>query len=145
MMPARFVCVDEIPVLPNGKIDARRIPVRHDLATVGTAVSEIERVLLRAWCEVLGLPDVGVDDNFFDVGGHSLLLTQLIFRIREAFRVELPLRVLFDARTIVDMTVAITEKQVEAENPDDVVQMLRELRGLSPEEIKVLLEEDSAI
>jgi acyl carrier protein len=88
---------------------------------------------------VLGRKRIGKQENFFDLGGHSLLLTQLAVRITEAFGVEVPLRVLFDAVTIQAMTLAIAEYQFAQADGDEMAAMLDELKHLSPEEINAYL------
>ncbi len=77
---------------------------------VGTALSETEKKLAAIWREVIGLQEVGREDNFFDLGGHSVLLIQVITRVRKTFRVELTLRHLFEAPTIDELARIIDEK-----------------------------------
>jgi len=85
---------------------------------------------------------ISIYDNFFELGGHSLLLTQLASRIRTTFQVELPLRILFDVKDVVEMTEAIAERQVAQVDETEMAAMLSELKGLSPEEIQALLEQE---
>jgi acyl carrier protein len=63
----------------------------------------VEELLAGIWSDVLGVERIGIHDDFFELGGHSLLATQVASRVREAFRVELPLRSLFEAHTIADL------------------------------------------
>ncbi|HEY6801976.1 MAG TPA: amino acid adenylation domain-containing protein [Pyrinomonadaceae bacterium] len=112
MMPASFVVLDKFPLLPNGKIDRHALPapdaVRPELAVAFVAPrTRTELTLADVWSDLLDLPHVGVHDNFFDLGGHSLLTTQLISRVRELFNVELPLREVFQQPTIAQLAVAI--------------------------------------
>jgi phthiocerol/phenolphthiocerol synthesis type-I polyketide synthase E len=65
--------------------------------------SEEEQVIAEIWSELLGITPIGVDDNFFELGGHSLLATQIVARIRDRYRIELPLRKLFEARTVAEL------------------------------------------
>jgi len=116
MAPASFVILDELPLLPNGKIDRRALPapeaVRPDLPHAFIAPrTGIERSLAGLWSDLLGLPQVGIHDNFFDLGGHSLLTTQLISRVRELFQVELPLRQVFQQPTIAALAIVIEQIQ----------------------------------
>jgi hypothetical protein len=83
---------------------------------------------------------VGIHDNFFELGGHSLLITQVASRIQQTFQVHLPLRTLFEAPTISDLSVAIATAQLGQEDASETVQMLDELKNLSAEEVKALLE-----
>jgi acyl carrier protein len=108
------VILDELPLLPNGKIDRRALPapdaVRPELAGAFVAPrTRTEQSLADAWSDLLGLPQVGVNDNFFDLGGHSLLTTQLISRVRELFQVEVPLREVFQQPTIAQLAIVIEQ------------------------------------
>jgi thioester reductase-like protein len=92
---------------PNGKIDRHALPApdpaRAELTETFVAPrNPLEEVLTNIWAEVLGLERVGIHDNFFELGGHSLLTVKLIFRVREVFQVELPLRNLFEAPTVAE-------------------------------------------
>jgi acyl carrier protein len=112
MIPSSFVVLDELPLLPNGKIDRRRLPapdaVRPDLPGVYVAPrTGVERSLAEVWADLLGVARVGIHDNFFELGGHSLLTTQLVSRVRELFQVELPLRQVFEHPTINGLAEAI--------------------------------------
>jgi amino acid adenylation domain-containing protein len=113
MVPASIIAVDRIPRTPSGKIDRRALPTperaRHGGATgyVAPATAD-EAMLATIWQEVLGVPRVGAEDDFFmDLGGHSLLATQVIARVRRTFHVELPLRALFDRPTVRELAAAM--------------------------------------
>src|SRR6185369_11650903 len=113
MMPAAFILLDELPLSRNGKVDRRALPAPDQVEgrnsdQVRTANTWYEELLIELWAEVLHVGEVSTDANFFELGGHSLLATQLISRIREAFRVEIPLRALFE-----DPTVAGLAKRIE--------------------------------
>lgn len=100
----------------------------------------IERKLAEIWRELLGLEQVGIHDHFFDSGGHSLLGTQLISRVREAFQVELPLTILFtDAPTVAGLAAAIELSRIAQADVSEVATTLEELEKLSDEQIKALL------
>jgi hypothetical protein len=100
MIPARYVRVDRLPVTVNGKVD--RAALREIRAAGGdrgtaraAAKTGLEARIAGAWREVLGLDDVGRDENFFDVGGHSLLVPRLQSRLRQALAEELSARAAF--------------------------------------------------
>jgi acyl carrier protein len=112
MVPSAFVVLESLPLTPNGKVDRRALPtpdpIKSELA--GSYVpprTAVEEVLVKIFAEVLGLKRVGIHDNFFELGGHSLLATQLVSRVRDAFGVELPLRSVFEAPAIAQLSQVI--------------------------------------
>lgn len=132
MVPAIFVLLDALPLTEHGKIDRRALPLPDVQNTLRdepfTAPrTPIEERLTVILCSLLELDHVSVNDNFFFLGGHSLLGTQLIARIRAAFAVEIALRTLFDTPTIADLSSEIERlifARVEAMNEDEVQRLL---------------------
>ena len=100
MRPAALLLLRRFPLSNNGKVDREQLPEPQDRPDLpdgyAVAMTATEKTLARMWAEVLDLEEVGINDSFFDLGGHSLLATRLIVRIRDAFCMELPLRILFD-------------------------------------------------
>ncbi|NMG11915.1 non-ribosomal peptide synthetase [Brasilonema sp. UFV-L1] len=112
MMPSAFVVLESLPLTPNGKVDRRalRAPdlIKPELAGGCVAPrTPLEEVLVKIFAEVLGLKRLGIHDNFFELGGHSLLATQLVSRVRDAFKVELPLRSVFESPTIAELSKVV--------------------------------------
>jgi amino acid adenylation domain-containing protein len=112
MQPSAFVVLDSLPLTPNGKVDRKALPApdNSDARQAGAYKaprSHVEEVLALLWGQVLGVEEVGVEDSFFALGGHSLLAAQLVSRVREAFKLEMPLRLIFEAATIARMAEAI--------------------------------------
>jgi acyl carrier protein len=112
MVPSAFVFLDALPLTPSGKIDRKALPApnpsRPELESVFVAPhTPTEEVVARIWADVLKLEEVGIDDNFFELGGHSLVAMQVISRLRDAFRFELPLRMLFEYPTIASLAEQI--------------------------------------
>jgi acyl-coenzyme A synthetase/AMP-(fatty) acid ligase/acyl carrier protein len=112
MVPAEFVSIESVPVTANGKLDRAALPSssgnRHSEAYVGPRTA-VEEELVKILAPLLKLERVGVNDNFFLLGGHSLLGTQLIARISETFGVDLTLLKLFDHPTVAEMSVEIED------------------------------------
>ncbi|HSU54248.1 MAG TPA: HAD-IIIC family phosphatase, partial [Candidatus Dormibacteraeota bacterium] len=105
MVPSAFVFLEALPLTPNGKVDRKALPVpeqdRNAAATeFAAARTPTEENICAIWRDLLGLKQVGIRDNFFDLGGNSLLAIRVISRIRETTKLELPLSVLFDTPTI---------------------------------------------
>lgn len=105
----------------------------------------IQQEIVNVWQELLGIEQIGVYDNFFELGGHSLLATQLVSRMREKFKVELPLRELFESPTIATLTESIDKvRGTQAENTDEIVDLLKMVEGLSDDEVRTMLKEKKA-
>jgi amino acid adenylation domain-containing protein/non-ribosomal peptide synthase protein (TIGR01720 family) len=122
MVPSSFVTLDALPLTPSGKLDRRRLPAperaRPELEQVLVAPrTPLEAELARLWSEVLSIDLVGIHDDFFELGGHSLLATQLVSRMRDRFQVELPLRELFEARTVAGVAAVIERSNPELAAP----------------------------
>jgi len=105
--------------------------------------SELEQQLTRLFAEMLGIDRVGIHDNFFDLGGNSLVATQLLSRLRDELAVETPLRTLFEAPTAAQLARALVVHQAENVSRDDLAQALAELRQMSREELRARLAGDA--
>lgn len=115
MIPSHFVFLDQFPVTPTGKLDRKALPAPPDPVTVSRhakpkPMSSLEQTLAKIWSEVLGIPDIGVDDDFFDLGGHSLLAFRLIARIREQLDVQLRPSILFQAKSIAGLAAQMVDQ-----------------------------------
>jgi amino acid adenylation domain-containing protein len=119
MVPSMIVLLPRIPLNPNGKIDRKALPAPETVQArefVAPKIAEEEKVA-KIWQEVFRRERISTDDNFFDLGGHSLMATQVISRIREQFHLELPIRTMFEHPTIAGLAKAIAEA---AETPSPV-------------------------
>jgi hypothetical protein len=116
MEPAAFVVLREFPLTPNGKINRRALPApelsRADIAEAYAAPrNEVEQKLAEIWCDVLMLEEAGVNDGFFELGGNSLLGTQVLARVREVFGVQLSLRSVFESPTIAELAQLLMQSK----------------------------------
>ncbi|MHB8063935.1 MAG: condensation domain-containing protein [Ruminiclostridium sp.] len=107
MIPSYYIQMDKIPVTPNGKIDRRKLPELHyetENSNYEEPRNETEKVMVEIWKEVLGLEKVGINDNFFETGGHSLKAIILISKIAKEFSKEVTINDLFRMPTISEIT-----------------------------------------
>jgi amino acid adenylation domain-containing protein len=144
MVPSALVLLETMPLTSNRKVDCRALPVpdrsRSELEKAFVAPrTPVEQTLADIWREVLKLERVGIHDNFFDLGGHSLKATQVVSRVCEALQANVPLRALFEAPTIEELANMIMEKRVARASEEDVSSTLTELESLSDEEAQRLL------
>ena len=112
MVPATFSILEALPLTPNGKIDCRALPdpaqAKLDpIETTDVPRSHDEILMADIWKDLLGLPQVGIHDRFFEIGGHSLLSVRLMSRIEDIFQISIPLQVLFDDPSIDGLTGVI--------------------------------------
>jgi amino acid adenylation domain-containing protein len=156
MVPTVFIELQYMPLLPSGKIDRSALPNPSpgSLAKRRTIVygrSEIEKRLTSIWREVLEIDDVSINDNFFELGGHSLGGLRVLARVRRDFRVEVPIRSVFERPTIADLALEVerlkaqgtTVQTIAPHSPRSsaLVDILRaELASLSPHQIDAILQ-----
>ena len=112
MVPSALTLLDELPLTPNGKIDRRALPAPMLAAGVRSEGSvaprdDVERSLVQLWEELLGTRGIGIRDDFFDVGGHSLLAARLVFRIQTTFGRNLPVATLLHSSTIEQLAAVL--------------------------------------
>ncbi|QFS50798.1 non-ribosomal peptide synthetase [Nostoc sphaeroides] len=124
MIPSAFVVLEKFPLTPNGKIDRRALPAPDKIhqpdENYSLGLTPVQEMLAGIWAEILGIKQVGIHENFFELGGHSLLATRVISQIRKAFKVELPLRCLFESPTIAELAKEIeqtTKKELTVKLP----------------------------
>jgi amino acid adenylation domain-containing protein len=135
MIPAAFVRLAEVPVTPNGKVDRRALPAptrdQMDLSEpLVPACGPVEEAIAAVWSEVLGLSEVGAQDDFFEVGGDSLTATQVVSRLRQVFGLDLPPRALFELPTVAQLALAIVEALAQRAGDEHLAGFLAELEAI---------------
>jgi len=120
MVPSYFHFLDKLPLTPNGKIDRRALPAPDRSQSAGAASRSapsnlIEEQLAQIWKDVLAIEHVGVNDNFFEIGGHSLLATRIMWRLRETFKVNMPLSYFFESPTVAGLAEFLRDASTKDE------------------------------
>ena len=145
MVPGAFVALEAFPLTPNGKVDRQALPAPDAAAGLSGDLlaprTPEEEMLVTLWCDLLNIPAVDVRANFFDIGGHSVLGTQMLSRIEYEYGIELSLRMLFEAPTLELMAVRIADACAAADQ-HDLDALLRKLEHLSDNEVEQQLAED---
>ncbi|RGA03729.1 amino acid adenylation domain-containing protein [Microbispora triticiradicis] len=129
LVPTAWVGLDALPLTSRGKVDRAALPapVRGPSAGHVPPSTDAELLVAEVWAELLGVASVGADDDFFALGGHSLLATRIAARLRRTTGVEVPVRTIFERRTVADLAVALEDL------------LVAELEGMSEEEAERLL------
>ncbi len=113
MVPPAFVELERLPLTPGGKVDRRSLPAPNQTHYASSAFiaprNELERMIAGIWCEVLGVEQVGIHDNFFDIGGHSLRLPQVHLKLHEKLGRDLPLVEFFQYSTVSALATHLAE------------------------------------
>jgi thioesterase domain-containing protein/acyl carrier protein len=134
MVPGVFVKLESLPLTPNGKINRRALPSPDwsQMQTQGSVAArdQLELMLVKIWQKVLGVPNVGITDNFFDLGGHSLLAARLLAEVEKVAGREIPLSALFRGATVESLAQVLREGSES--NPDPVVMEIQAGNGGLP-------------
>jgi thioesterase domain-containing protein len=131
MIPGTFVGLAELPLTPNGKVDRLALPVpdTSPAALITEPRDEVEAMLLNIWRKVLGIHSIALTDNFFDIGGHSLLAVTLMEEIRATSGKDIPLATLFKNATIEHLAAVLRE---EIGTSSDIVTEVQRGEGVRP-------------
>ncbi len=143
-VPSHFVVLDKLPLTPNGKVDRRALPAPDNTGqspaeTLIAPRTPEEAKVAEIWSDVLDIRPIGVETSFFDLGGHSLLAQKVVTRIREAFSLNVPLRVMFDSPTIASVAAYVANAGAQSE-VTSIAEMLEKLTRLSDDETRSLLQ-----
>jgi acyl carrier protein len=149
MVPSAFVRLAALPLMPSGKMDRRALPppdqalpaLQEDIIAPRTPTEE---KLAEIWRELWGIEYVDVNDDLFALGDHSLLATQMLSRVHDAFDVELPLQFFFDTPTIAGLAAALTQRQAGQVAHTEMQRILAEVEALSDDQAQQLLADERA-
>jgi amino acid adenylation domain-containing protein len=149
MVPSEIVFMDSLPLTPNGKIDRRALPAPdHDRPALGGIFvaprTPTEQIIAEIWTEVLGVKKIGIHDNFFDLGGHSLRATQVVSRLGKAFQADVPLRSLFEHPTVEGLAVIVAQRQARKAEADEMATILARIESLSEADVQRQLAREKA-
>ncbi|MFP5260531.1 MAG: amino acid adenylation domain-containing protein [Blastocatellia bacterium] len=145
MLPSALVMLGAMPLTINGKVDRRALPAPEQLFSGPREVvaprNSVEGLVSDIWKEALGAEVMSIHDNFFELGGHSLMAAQVLQSVRDLFKVELPVRVLFEQPTIAKLSEAITENETRRGQSEKIARALRLVRSMSEDEMQSTLHE----
>jgi len=132
MVPAAYVRLDALPLTPTGKVDRKALPAPGGDAYASreyeAPVGRIEVALAEMWAELLGVERVGRRDDFFEVGGHSLLALQIVSRVRQVLDLELPLAAVFEHPALEALAERILELKLAQFDPETVARLAQLVR-----------------
>ncbi|MEU5693389.1 amino acid adenylation domain-containing protein [Actinosynnema sp. NPDC020468] len=117
LVPSAVVALDQLPLTSNGKLDRAALPAPEARSTGRAPSTPHEELLCSLFAELLDLPAVTVDDHFFDLGGHSILVMRLVARVRSVFGVELAMRTVFDHPTVAELVGHLPQARAAASRP----------------------------
>ncbi|MFP5263070.1 MAG: amino acid adenylation domain-containing protein [Blastocatellia bacterium] len=145
MVPSAFVIMEQLPRTPGGKLIRQGLPsperVRPELETAFAAPrTGLEERLAQIWSEVLDINLIGIHDNFFDLGGHSLKIIEVTSRVQSIYGVELPMHTFFRSPTVASLAQSIQQLRMEEEKVDGLEELLEMVDSLSEAELKALIE-----
>jgi acyl carrier protein len=135
MLPSAFMFLPMLPLSPNGKVDRRALPAPSGAGlqreqTYVAPRNPTEELVAQIWAETLHIPQIGIHENFFKLGGHSLLVMRVLARLKETFQIEMPLQRFFERPTIASLCEAIEEMvfaEIEGLPDEDVERALSTL------------------
>jgi hypothetical protein len=133
MLPTTLTVLETLPLTPNGKVDRKALPAPSELAPaaarqVNPPRDPVQHAIAAMWQETLGIPTIGIDDNFFDLGGHSLLILQVHARICAAFETDLTVAEMFQFPTVQELAARVQRTGRAARGVDRAQGRIRRLR-----------------
>ena len=145
MLPASISFVDRLPLTASGKLDRRSLPVRQRspiTAEYRAPSSAVELTLASLWSEVLSVADVGINDDFSELGGDSIAAARLVARINETFSLCAPLKILHEAPTIYQMRQFVVERESDPGRSEKIAAIFLRVQDMNGEELSRALAEE---
>lgn len=143
MVPAAFVTLASLPLTANGKVDRAALRGLPHAAAAQTEFTPprnaVEESVAAIWTEILGVEAIGCQDNFFELGGHSLLATRVTSAIRRVFKMELPLKVLFESATVEQFAAALSRNEAMPGQVEKIARVYMKMRRMSADERETAL------
>jgi acyl carrier protein len=144
-----FVALEKLPLTPGGKIDRRALPAPgQSLCGTGREYvaprTAVEEVLAGIWREVLAVERVGIHDNFLELGGHSMLAMRCVSAMRQLFRIEVSLRVLFESATLEQLAQALKAYEEQPGRLEKIARVFQRVKSVSREELQEQLRQRRA-
>ena len=147
-IPSAYIILERLPLTANGKIDRAALSLNYAVAEPEAEFmsprTPAEELVARVWKEVLGVERVSVNSSFFDLGGYSLLATQIILRLREIFRVEVPVRAMFETPTVCGIIETMSKIWEGREIVEEIAWTYLKVEQLSDQDVVELLATPSA-
>jgi acyl-coenzyme A synthetase/AMP-(fatty) acid ligase len=145
MQPSAFVILDSLPLTSSGKVDRRALPAparsRQQVDSVYAAPKKsVEKVLAKLWAEVLGVAVVGVDDDFLQLGGDSLLGARIVVSVNENFSPKNPLKILFETPTVARLAGYLIEQETMPGEVEKIAEIVLKVDAMSADEIRDALD-----
>jgi len=150
MIPADFVMLESLPMTTTGKINRKGLPLleqsRGDVErTVEAPGNPVEEAIAGIWSDILGIDEVGIHDNFFESGGNSILAFQLVTRLRDIFKIELPLRTFFTAPTVSGLAGIMTKGPEQEFKVRRIAELLIKMANCTDDEAEAMMEDRKAL
>jgi amino acid adenylation domain-containing protein len=147
MLPSSFVALDSLPLTPSGKVDRGALPpparsTEKAESSDRAMNTPVEKVLVKLWVDTMGINDVGIHDDFSELGGDSLLAAQIVSEVNGAFSLKQPLKTLFQAPTVAKLVEFILANETHPGYSEKIANLRMKIDGMSFEEISKILEKE---
>jgi amino acid adenylation domain-containing protein len=145
MLPSSFVAMDSLPLTPSGKVDRRalRPPAKSNADSSDAAMNTpVAKVLVKLWADTMGMEDVDIHDDFWELGGDSLLATQIVSEVNGMFSLKQPLKTLFEAPTVAKLVEFLLANETRPGYSEKIAKLLMKIDNMSSEEIRKALQKE---